>query len=153
MALAAYVTGSGATAAEAEARKEALGCDGWMMGAGVPHVLITAFGQADQRLDDSTGQVTADQVAAARSAARSAEDATISAAAAATAALKQLAADRGSFQASLDADVAAVASAGWDGLTAQQRTDIISRILHVGLASTMQAHLDHLIVAGIVPPQ
>ena len=51
----------------------------------------------------------------------------------------------------LAADVASVTAAGWDVLTAQQRTAIMLRILN-GFGTAMTATVDHAIVTGAITP-
>jgi hypothetical protein len=129
-------------------------------------VIVTMMGTVTV-LDDSAGAVTAQQVADAVAAATAAEAAYDQAIATSQAGLQGLYANRAAMQTAISDDAtlianaaAAITAAGsWDALTAAQRTQIandvlavLGRILKTGMADTMQAHMDHLIVAGIVSP-
>lgn len=136
-------------------RAKELGVSSWIIdntkGGGTPRVVVVSD-VLPTTIDDSTGQATADQVAAALDAANSAETSHQQAISQATGSLQSLAAQHTTFQSDIQTDVAAIQASGWDGLSPQQRTDIMVRILQMGLSSSMEAHVNHLIVGGVIAP-
>ncbi len=114
-----------------------------------PSVVVTSSAIAPAVIPDDTGQATLAQVQAAQRAATTAEDAAANALVTARQGLSTLLAQRATFQAQLANDAAYVASLQ-PGATLDATTiAILGRILTMGLAATMQTHIDHLTVSGI----
>lgn len=63
--------------------------------------------------------------------------------------LTTLATSLPAWKTQLAGDITAVLTGGWDGMTAQQRTDIMGRVLR-GFGTAMTATVDHAIVTGAI---
>lgn len=55
------------------------------------------------------------------------------------------------WKSQLMADIAAITTGGWDGLTAQNRSDLMLRVLN-GFGTAMTATVDHAFVTGALIP-